>query len=366
MRLLAYSEAPELGGAEIALGHLLGALSSDVEVRILATAERVAEHLGRCRPGASHGVLRAPRGMADVRAAREHLRALRAWRPDVLHTNHAWPWACGYAETAALLVGGIRILAVDHLPVGGAIPRVRLHARRQLAALLDAHVAVGAKAARLIEQLVGLPRGSVGSIPNGVPPYVGAAAISHGDVPVVGAVGRLTSQKAYDDLVHAIAMLPAARLVLVGDGPARTGLEQLAERLGVSARLTITGWVDEPRALLGGFDVFALPSRWEGMPLSIIEAMHAGLPVVATDVGSVSELIVDGETGLVIAPGDREALAAAIERLLADEQQRRTMGQRAQEVALREHTARAMAQRYEKLYRQMLTPARRGSSTLAR
>ena len=354
MRLLAYSDSRQVGGAELALGYLLGALDAGVEVGVLAIDEQVGAAIAAHRPGAGLAVVRPPAGPRDRAALAQHRRAIRAFRPDVLHANQAWPWACGYAEAAALLTPGVRVVAVDHLPVDGAIPRVRRLGRRLLARRLHAHVAVGDRAARLVEQLVGLPANSVRGVANGVPAAAPAPLGRAGDGPIVGSLGRITDQKGYDALVRALPELPGATLVLVGDGPERAALEALADELGVRERLVVTGWTADARRHLPTFDVFALPSLWEGMPLVILEAMHAGLPVVATDVGSVAEAVADGETGYVVAAGDELALRERLARLLHDASLRERLGTRAQAVAADRFTAEAMARRYEAVYSDLL------------
>lgn len=355
LRLLAYTDSHAVGGAELALGYLLGALHPALTVGVLATSAAVAEMLAAQRLGMRVSVLPAPHGTHDRRALLAHLRAIRAHRPDVLHANQSWPWACGYAELAALALPGVRVVAVDHLPLAAPVPRARLLARRLLARRLDAHVSVGERSARQVERIVGLPHGSVGSVPNGVPVAEPVARAGPASVtrrpPTIGSVGRLSEQKGYDLLVRALPDLPEARLVLVGDGPSRGELEELAARLGVRDRLCVTGWSADPRAHLADFDVFALPSRWEGMPLGILEAMHAGLPVVASDVGSVAESVRDGDTGRLVAAGDLAGLVDALRALLGDAQRRRRMGERGRALALAEFTDVVMARRYEALYR---------------
>jgi glycosyltransferase involved in cell wall biosynthesis len=368
MRLLAYTDSRAVGGAELALGYLLGALAPEIEVGLLVTDREVGEVLATHRPRAPLSVVPAPAGLDDRAALLAHLRAIRAHAPDVLHANQAWPWACGYGELAALLTPGVRVLAVDHLPVGGAVPRRRLLARRLLARRLHAHVSVGERSARAVEEIVGLRAGSVGAVPNGVPRWDGEPppALADGSSfasaagPIVGSVGRLTEQKGYDLLIRALPDLPEARLVLVGDGPQRRALERLAAQLGVAERLLITGWIADARAHLPGFDIFALPSRWEGMPLGIIEAMHAGLPVLACDVGSVVEAVSDGESGFVVAADDLPALQARLATLLADPQLRRRMGERGRGLAAESFTDIVMARRYEAIYYEMIGPAARG------
>jgi len=354
VRLLAYSDSRQVGGAELALGYLLGALGEHVEAGVLAVDEQVGAAIAAHRPGTGVAVVRPPEGALDRASLAQHRRAIRAFAPDVLHANQAWPWACGYAEVAALLTPGVRVVAVDHLPVDGAIPRPRRLGRRLLARRLHAHVAVGERAAREVERLVGLPAGAVRAVANGVPsgqPEPVARTVAG---PTIGSLGRLTDQKGYDALVRALPSLPDATLVLVGDGPERGALEALAAELGVAERLLVTGWTESARRWLPTFDAFALPSLWEGMPLVILEAMHAGLPVVANDVGSVAEAVTDGETGYVVTPGDEATLRERLARLLGDPALRARLGERGRAIAADRFTAAAMARRYEAVYAEVL------------
>ncbi len=354
LRLLAYSDSPDVGGAEVVLRYLLAALSPEIEVGVLATEARVAEAIASGRPGTPVFTVSPPNGMRDLASLREHIRVVRSFSPHLLHANQGWPWACAYGEIAGLVIPGTSVLAVDHLPVSGALSRARRLGRRMLARRLQAHVAVGTNAARLVEELVGLPYRSVGSVPNGVPIEAPGAPISRDPGTVIGSLGRLTEQKGYDVLVRALQKLPTAKLVLVGDGPQRGPLQTLAEDLGVTDRLKITGWVADARAHLEEFDIFALPSRWEGMPLGILEAMHAGLPVLASDVGSVAETVADGETGYLVEPDDLEGVCDRLGRLLETPELCLRMGELGRLAARERFTDTIMAARYEALYGEVL------------
>ena len=131
---------------------------------------------------------------------------------------------------------------------------------------------------------------------------------------VVGTVGRLDYQKAPEVLIDALAQLDRADVycVWVGDGPGRAQAEQLARDRGVSDRMRFLGDRSDVPNLLPGFDLFVLPSRYEGLPCAIAEAMTCGVPVIATAVNSVPEMVVPGRTGLLVAPERPAALAAAI------------------------------------------------------
>jgi glycosyltransferase involved in cell wall biosynthesis len=137
---------------------------------------------------------------------------------------------------------------------------------------------------------------------------------------VVGTVGRLDFQKAPDDFVHALALLGRNDVygVWVGDGPLRAKTEKLATRRGLSGRMAFLGERDDVASLLPGFDIFAMASRYEGLPCAIVEAMAAARPVVATAVNSVPDIVISGETGLLVPPGRPDLLSRALAYLVED------------------------------------------------
>ncbi|HEY7069624.1 MAG TPA: glycosyltransferase [Acidimicrobiales bacterium] len=182
-----------------------------------------------------------------------------------------------------------------------------------------------------------------------------------GSGPVVGTVGNFTAKKDHATLVQALSALPAdVRLVLVGLGPLEADLRALVAREGLAERVTFAGSRDDVAALLPAFDVFALSSRYEGLPIALLEAMAAGRPCVATSVGGVPEVITDGEDGVLVPPDDPAALAAALTALLDDPARRTELGRRA---AARAEDFRldAAVARIEAVYDRVLarTPAAR-------
>jgi len=136
------------------------------------------------------------------------------------------------------------------------------------------------------------------------------------------------------------------------------GGERLASELGVAGRVRWEGWVHEPRRRLQTFDVLAVPSRFEGFPLVVLEALLARTAVVAADVGSVGEAVVDGETGLLVPPHDAGALAAALGRALADPVLRSRLGEAGRRRVLDSFTAEHMAHGFERLYDELLSGRR--------
>ncbi|WP_294039637.1 glycosyltransferase family 4 protein [Sphingomonas sp.] len=138
--------------------------------------------------------------------------------------------------------------------------------------------------------------------------------------PTIVALGRLSAEKGFGILIEALAQLQEAKLRLVGDGPQRAVLTALADRLGVSERVTFVGELppEQVRAELRAADIFCLPSFSEGLPVSIMEAMAAGVPVVATWIAGIPELAQDGVTALTVPPARVDALAEALRRLADD------------------------------------------------
>ncbi|HML54235.1 MAG TPA: glycosyltransferase family 4 protein [Solidesulfovibrio magneticus] len=167
-------------------------------------------------------------------------------------------------------------------------------------------------------------------------------------------VGRVVHQKGLDVLLSALSRLPAEadyELTIVGDGPLRDALTKQAASLGVLARLRFAGWAgrEEMPDLLRRADLFVFPSRDEGMPNAVLEAMAAGLPVVATRISGNEEVVADGETGLLVPPDDPDALAGALAGFLADAALRRRMGAAGRERVCREYSWRSVAERYAAL-----------------
>jgi glycosyltransferase involved in cell wall biosynthesis len=176
---------------------------------------------------------------------------------------------------------------------------------------------------------------------------------------VVGCVARLVPPKGLFDLVAAAAWVgaaePRAAFVVVGDGPLRSRVEAVAQRCG--ARIDFVGERDDVADLLGAFDVFALASHWEGSPIAVLEAMSAGLPVVATAVGGVPGIVSDGETGVLVPPGAPDALAAQVLGLLRDPERARRLGEAGKARALARHRVETLCDGVQRIYREVLERA---------
>lgn len=353
MKLVAYTDNSELGGADLSMAHVLERLDPAIDVTVLGVSPTIVERIAAVRPTASTRVVRRPSSGHDVRSLAAHLTAIRELAPDVMHANLSSPWSCQYAIAAAALVRRTRVVAVYQLAVPPLSERQR-RMKRLTARGIDRHVGVGERTSRQVEELIGLPHGSVRTIHNGVPDGQFQPLPRSLPGALIGAIGRIEEQKGFDVLIRALAEIEEGSLVLVGDGSERSALEELARSVGVADRVVWAGWSEDARSYLGSFDVFVLPSRFEGFPLVLLEAMLARSAVVATDVGSVAETVFDGETGLLVPPEDPAALARAIKRLLADDDLRRRLGDRGRRLVLDRFTAAHMTRAFESLYAEVL------------
>lgn len=270
-------------------------------------------------------------------------RALRRLRPAIVHTRNL---AALETQVLGLLMPRCRRVHGEHgrdvSDLRGSNPRYR-RLRRLLAPLIHRFIAVSRDLADWLVKDVGLPADKVTQIYNGVDHARFAAATEvSGDAAstrslpglpadflppgarVVGTVGRLAAVKDQLTLIRALAHILAdqpdyrshLRGILVGDGPERAALERAIAEAGLQDVIWLAGDREDIPALLARMDVFVLPSLGEGVSNTILEAMAAGLPVVATRVGGNPELVVPGETGELVPVGDASALAAALRALL--------------------------------------------------
>lgn len=243
IRVVIYTDAVGIGGAEISIEHLVAAVSDDIEMIVLGTSELVVKAI------ASRSALTQVLSAAGINSIIAHLATLHQLRPDVVHCNLCTPWACATGFAAALTLPNARVVRVDQLPLR-TTDAFTLWRTRMLSLRVDARVAVGEASARRMEDFYALGRGTVFSIPNCVPDIAEPQpppVRPDGQI-VVGSVGRLDAMKAHDILLRAIALVEGIQVVILGEGAQRPMLEQLAIDLGVSDRTKLPGWVDNPRA----------------------------------------------------------------------------------------------------------------------
>ena len=366
-RLLILITLAETGGAQTYVAGLLPALVEEFDVTVAASGHgflsRASEAAGARYVPLAHMRRRLdPR--EDLLALRELIGLMRRLRPDIVHANSSKAGVLGRLA-AALVRVPVRIFTVHGWAFKaheGVAAAVYLWADRLMRPLTTRTICVAES-----ERTAGLQARTCGAastvvIHNGVAldgPRHRPDAAPDGP-PVVLAVGRLRAPKDFPTLVGAAGRLaPAsARVRIVCDGPERAALEAEVERRQGGADVELLGERDDVPRLLAEADVFVLPSRSEGMPLSVLEAMAAGLPVIASAVGGVPELVVDGVTGLLVPPADEAALAAALERVAGDADTRARMGEAARHRAEAEFGIEACRRAHLELYRATLGRAR--------
>jgi len=310
-----------------------------------------------------HGVRLYPRLLALFRDA----------RPAIVHTRNLAALEC---QVPALCAGvPVRIHGehgrdVDDLEG----TRVRYQwLRRAYRPFVQQHVALSRDLAGYLEHKVGVPQRRIAQIHNGVdierfhPPKgarepIAGSPFADPSQFIVGSVGRMQTVKAPTLLarafIRALELQPALRerlrLVMVGEGPLRAEAQGLLDAAGVGSLAWLPGELADVPAVMRGLDLFVLPSKAEGISNTILEAMATGLPVLATDVGGNSELVVAGQTGEVVASGDVEVFAAGLLRLAADPAGAAAMG-RSGRARVEEHfSLPAMVAAYQGLYDRLL------------
>ncbi|HLZ37217.1 MAG TPA: glycosyltransferase family 4 protein [Mycobacteriales bacterium] len=349
--MIVYTDSTGVGGAEISLEHLVREAPAAVDVVVAGTSRPIVERIAAVRPGARALVVR--------RGALAHAAAFAALRPDVVHLNRSVPWATAAAACAALSVPDTRLVTVDQLPLRTTHAAL-LWRTRALTLRADVAVAVGRVSARRVEDFYALGPGSVVSVPNGVPPVDAVPSVpSRTGELRVGSLGRRDPMKGYDVALRALARIEGVRLLVHGTGGEAPRLTALARALGIADRVEWREWISDRAAALGGFEVLVLPSRTEGFSLSLVEAMSAGLPCVATNVGGAAEAFDEGRCGLLVPPDDPVALAAALVRLRDDPAGRERLGSAARERARALYTATRMASAYLDLWTQAVSRPRR-------
>jgi glycosyltransferase involved in cell wall biosynthesis len=358
------------GGAERHLQALLGRLDRrrfDPRVICLGEAGEIGDALRaagipvRAFGLPRHGLWR-PTGLLRVAS---HLRRERV---AIAHT-HMYH-ANTYGRLAALLAGTPRIVATVHTTGGHRLRKQRLM-NRLLDPFSDRTIVVSEQARRVLVAEGGICRAKTRVIHNGVEPdrfrpsgcrgRVREALGIRPDALVTIVVARLETEKRHADLLQALRQVragePRACLLVVGDGSRATALRAEADALGLRDAVVFTGRRDDVPDLLQAADVFALPSEREGSPLSVLEAMAAGLPVVAAAVGGVPEMV-GPDAGVLCAPGRVGELAASLARLLADPARRTAMGERGRARVEAEFSAERMAAAVQSVYEGCLARAR--------
>ena len=311
----------------------------------------------------------AKRGGFDVTLSLRLAQLFRREQVDLVHTHNPQPII--YAAPAARLAGA----AAVHTRHGENIDTWRRRLLRRAAArFTDCYVAVSDVTANRTRIDRDVDVRKLVTVPNGIDlsryhPDEGRRTAVRAElgVPanawVVGTVGRVAPVKDHLTLVRAMAARLGEReqLVIVGDGAAMPALREEVGRLPQPRYVHLLGARLDAERLLAAFDVFALSSVEEGLPLALLEAMATGLPVVSTRVGGIPGVLERGDCGSVVEPGDADGLRRALGDMAADAAHAHRLGERARRLALAEYSAETMVERYYEIYERVLRERRRAS-----
>jgi len=307
----------------------------------------------------------------DLRAWGPLWSLMRRGRVDVLHAHkfgsNVWAALLGRAAGVPVVVTHEHTWSYEGEPVRRFLDR-ELIARRS-----DTLIAVSREDRRRMIEVEGIRSNDITFVPNGIPARPGGDGARvraelgiDASAPVVGAVAGLRAQKAFDVLVRAAEPLrrrvPEVRVLIAGEGPERPRLEALVRELELEDVVTLLGARSDVPDVLDAVDVAVSTSTYEGSPLALMECMAAGKPVVATRVGGVPDLIQHGEQGLLVAPGDPAAVAAALAELLEAPERAAEMGRRGRERQAREFDLDVMARTLEELYERLYAGSAAGLS----
>jgi L-malate glycosyltransferase len=290
-------------------------------------------------------------------------RLIKRNRIDVVHTHHFTQLF--YAALPARWAGA-RIIHTEHeffSYMGSTFSRAMI---RPLSRLCDRITVVGQEVADYFIRTIGIPEKQVMIVPNGVDTMKfdwdrkairEELSLSPHEV-VIGTVGRLEPEKDQRTLLDTFLLVkgeyPAVRLLIVGDGRMAEELRSYAKRIGVSDQTLFLGSRRDVPRLLAAMDIFVLSSIREGLPISLIEAMAARRPVVASDIGSIKDLVRDGQNGFLVPPGDTVAFGGVIRRLIASSELRERLGEAGRCIVEASFSLSAMIREYEDLYQSAL------------
>ena len=262
----------------------------------------------------------------------------------------------------AARLAGVPVVVGSQRQLGDLLTPMQRRVQNLVFRLADRVVCNSLAAAELLA-VAGMPRTKLVVIPNGLPVKAFEAAVPalpiEPGVMRIGMIARMNeSSKNHASFLRAAADVairqPLAQFVLVGDGPLRHGLEELARKLGIGARVRFLGERSDIAAILASLDVVVSPSRTESFSNTILEAMASGRLVIATHVGGNPELVRDRETGLLVAPEDERGLANAMETVLSSPELAKKWGKSAHGIALSNYTLDQARQRFTQIYVELL------------
>ena len=369
MRTVAlYTDSQGFGGAEIQLLSLAERLDrrrfEPVVIHAASPTEPSPSLLERLRKLdiESHPAP-SPLGVGRVDTLRRFSGLLRRRKIDVFHAHKTYAPACRFGLLAAVVARCEVVVSTDQLRSPGIPPRRQRYLLRLLSGRMKGHIAVSTSLKQYLVEHLKFRPDKVRVIPNWVDPdlfagldraYVRKDLALAPDAMVIGCVARFHQQKGHPQLVAAAAELirrhPNLRVVLVGDGITYEAIQAQVRALQLAPYFHFLGQRDDVPALLAAFDIFVLPSQYEGLPVSVLEAMASGKPVVATAVDGTVEAVDDQRTGLLVPPGDVAALTEALEFLIRRPDLRASMGAAGRHRVLHHFAAGPLVRQTEAMY----------------
>lgn len=349
-----FTDSLTLGGTEQMLLTLMQGLDRTRWEPMLvhhASSELVPLLVRAHRSGIETIAVPPMRGRDGLTHTRGFLQLLRAKRPTVFHAQLTMPLACKFALATAALGRVPAVLATEHLFVD--IPyRHSRWIERVVAPGIQRYIAVSEHVAKQMRAALPFTAHKLDVVHNGIPTekFLRAAGKPVRKLPIVLTIARLTEQKGIRHLLDAAVRVPHAEFWIVGEGPDRAALRSYAAQLQIADRVKFLGQSTDVAPLLWQADLFVLPSLFEGLPVSILEAMAAGVPVIATQVGGTPEEIGSCETGLLVPPGDPAALADAICHLLTNPGLAQRLAMNAEARVRQEFSVERMVQRTTDIY----------------
>ena len=310
-------------------------------------------------------VVEVPTGRLGARPLLATVRLIRRLGIEVVHTHGKGAGLHG--RLAARWTGAAAVHTfhgIHHESYPRPLQRLYLGLERRLARWTHTAIHVSPTQAAEAQRLGLTAAGGSATVVNGVDLHEQDQRLAASPLPrarlglapdwaVLGSVARFDPVKRLDALVGALRFLNRrdVALLLVGDGPEAVRLRRRVAAAGLGERVVIAGWLDDPARVYPALDLYVAASRKEGLPLAVLEAMGAGLAVVATDVPGHRDAVAAGETGLLVPPGDERALAAAIGALLDDPERRRRLGRAGRARVARDFAIRPMVDKTAEIYR---------------
>lgn len=325
-----FTDSTIVGGAEIAMARLMLALDQERWSPVLL--HHGAAHLAPLLTDLDKAGIRLARvpPMPEpygLSALPHFVRTIRSLRPAVFHAHLGWPRACKYGIIGALVAQVPCVVATVHSFSNPPMTRLSAWEWRIMSYLVDCFVVSSRFGARQLASINPFAASKIEFIPNGidVTSYQRdlkwapkKALVDAYPRRVVLVLARLDPLKGHAHLLEACRDMSDVQIVFAGEGPEEAVLRRLAARLEIDDRVTFLGFREDVPNLLAACDLLVLPSLHEAFGLSLLEAMVAARPIVATRVGGVEEVIIDNESGILVPPGDPAALRVAIRRVLDD------------------------------------------------